>query len=352
MKLQTIVAWSLLSLCLVWNTACKQTNQPSGESDSSTDSNAATPQMQQEPASKDEAGDGDTARTTIAVIPKGTTHVFWNAVKHGAMAAGQEADVSIFWKGPVKENARAEQIQVVQQFIAQHVDGIVLAPLDYRALVAPVTAAKEAGIPVVIIDSALAGEPGTDFVSFIATNNLTGGLLAGEMMTDLLAGEGKVVVMRYIEGSASTSDRERGYLDAIAASTGIEVLSENQYAGPTAGEAQNSALNMMSLIRQADGIFCPNESSTYGMLLALRQEGLAGQVHFIGFDASPPLVEGLRLGDIDALIVQDPQAMGYLGVNAMVSHLAGEKVPAMQDTGVVLVRRENMDDPDIQRLLQ
>ena len=288
----------------------------------------------------------------IAVIPKGTTHVFWKSVEAGAREAGEELGVEIIWKGPLKENDRALQIQVVEQFISEGVDGIALAPLDRQALKNPVKTAQDKGIPVVILDSALDGEPGKDFVSFVATNNKNGGKLAGAEMARLLGGQGKVVLLRYQAGSASTTNREEGFLEALQGSPGISLLVENRYAGATAGEAKTAALNLLDQIRQADGVFCPNESSTLGMLLALQQESLAGKVHYVGFDASPPLVEGLKKGDIDALVVQNPHRMGYLAVKSVVQHIRGEEVEPVIDTGAALVTRDNMDDPEIRSLIE
>jgi len=292
-----------------------------------------------------------TSDLTLAVIPKGTTHVFWKSVEAGAKRAGTEQGVEIIWKGPLKENDRAHQIQVVQQFISQGVDGIVLAPLDLRALVAPVRQATGRGIPVVIMDSSLEGEPGTDFLSFVATDNTSGGRLGGEHLLELLGGNGRVVLLRYLVGSASTAAREEGFLEIMRESDGIEVLVDNRYAGPTAGEAKTQSLNMFDQVRRAEGIFCSNEPSTYGMLLALRQEGLAGQIRFVGFDASPPLVQALEAGEIDALVVQNPDRMGYEAVTTLVRHLRGESVPPVVDTGVALVTRENLNEPAIQALI-
>lgn len=291
-------------------------------------------------------------RYRIAVIPKGTTHVFWKSVERGATQAGEELGVETIWKGPLKENDRALQIQVVQQFISQGVDGIALAPLDLKALVGPVNAAREKGIPVVIFDSALDGRPGTDFVSFVATNNEQGGRLGGEHLARLLGGQGNVALLRYMVGSASTVNREKGFLGAIGQNPDISVIVENRYAGATAGEAKTQALNMLDQIRQADGVFCPNESSTMGMLLALQQEGLAGKIKFVGFDASPPLVKALTAGEIDALVVQNPRKMGYTAVDVLVRYLKGEQVEHNVDTGVVVVTRENMNDPDVKPLLE
>lgn len=287
----------------------------------------------------------------IAVIPKGTTHVFWKSVEAGALAAGKELGVEIVWKGPLKENDRAQQIAIVEQFISEGVAGIVLAPLDDTALQRPVTAAMAKKIPVVIIDSALKGEPGKDFVSFVATNNKNGGKMGGAELSRVLNNTGKVVLLRYQVGSASTDEREAGFLEAVGQHKDIKVIVDKRYAGATMGEAKTAALNMLDRLKEADGIFCPNESSTFGMLLALRQGNLAGKKKFVGFDTSPPLVEALEKSEIDALVAQDPTRMGYLGVKTLVDHIRGEQVPPAVDTGARLITRENLNDPDIKKLI-
>ncbi|MBK7644252.1 MAG: substrate-binding domain-containing protein [Planctomycetes bacterium] len=298
------------------------------------------------------APDGASAKPVYAVIPKGTTHVYWKAVERGAKAAGAELGVEIAWKGPLQEDDRAQQIQLVQQFTAQHVAGIALAPLDHTALVAPVRAAREAGIPVVIYDSGLDGTPGTDFLAYIATDNVKGGSIGGEELARLLPEGGDVVLLRYLVGSASTAQREQGFLDAIGKHTTLHCSVDNRYAGATGGEAKTAALNLMGELRKCKGVFCSNESATYGMLLALRQEGLAGKIRFVGFDSSPPLVEALKNGEIDALIVQDPRRMGALAVQTLEAQRTGGKVETTIDTGVVLVTREKLSDPAVQKLLE
>jgi len=288
----------------------------------------------------------------LAVIPKGTTHVFWKSVERGAKQAGQELGVDVVWKGPLNENDAAAQIQVIQQFTAEDVNGIVLAPLDHQALVNPVKAARDKNIPVVIFDSALDGTPGTDFVSFVATNNRVAGKLGGTHLADLLGNKGNVVLLRYLAGSASTEEREKGFLDAIAEHPGLKVLVENRYAGATAEEAKTQALNLLDQIKDAQGVFCPNESSTFGMLVALRQSNLIGKVKLVGFDASPPLIEALRNGEIAALVVQDPTGMGYKAVEALVNNIRGVQVEPILDTGAVLVTKENLDSPQVKKLLE
>lgn len=294
------------------------------------------------------------AKTTIAVIPKGTTHEFWKSIHAGAVKAQRELDIEIIWKGPLKEDDREDQIALVENFISRGVSGIVLAPLDDTALRVPVANAVRNGIPVVIIDSGLQSE---DFVSFVATDNYRGGRLAGADMAQRLNQKGKVIMLRYQEGSASTMKREQGFLDAIGEHSDIEIASSNQHGGATTESAYQASENLLAPLKDANGkltiqgIFCPNESTTFGMLRALQDAGLAGSVIFIGFDSSEKLVEALENDQIHGLVLQNPFRMGYLGVKTIVAHLQNQPVEKRVDTGVALVTKDNMNDPDIKDVL-
>jgi ribose transport system substrate-binding protein len=292
--------------------------------------------------------------TTIAVIPKGTSHVFWQSVRAGADRAAQELGVSVIWRGPLREDDRDSQISEVEGFISRGVSGIVLAPLDEAALAGPVADAARRRIPVVIIDSGLKG---TDYVSFVATDNDRGGRLAGERLAEVMHGAGTVVLLRYAEGHESTSRREEGFLDAIREHPGIEVISSNQYGGTDVEGYHKRAEALLARYKRADGtlgvggLFCPNESSAFAMLRVLQDNGWAGKVRFVGFDSSVNLVAALRAGELDGLVLQDPVRMGYLGVRTLVAHLRGEPVDRRIDTGVQVATRENMDQPAIRSLL-
>ena len=239
--------------------------------------------------------------------------------------------------------------------MSRGVSGIVLAPLDESALAVPVANAVQRGIPVVIIDSGLKGE---GYISFVATDNRKGGRLAGEQLARLLGGKGKVVLLRYTEGSDSTNNREEGFLEALKENPGIQVLSSNQYGGADVESAYKKSEALLSNYKQPDGrlalegIFCPNESTSFAMLRVLQDNGWAGKVRFVGFDSSDNLAKGLRDGLVDALVLQDPVRMGYLGVKTMVDHLQGKPIEKRIDTGVHVVTRENMSQPEMKELLQ
>jgi len=298
----------------------------------------------------------DKKKLTIAVIPKGTTHEFWKSIHAGSNKAAEElkaqgTDIEVIWKGPLREDDREQQIQVVEGFAAQGVSGIVLAPLDDRALVRPVADARRAGVPTVIIDSGLQSD---EFVSFVATDNRKGGSLAADRMGQLLGGKGKVLVLRYAEGSASTTERETGFIETIKQKfPEIELVSTDQYAGATRDTAKRASENLLNRFGdQVQGIFTPNESSTAGMLLALEDIGKAGKVSFVGFDVSQRFIDALNAGQLHGIVVQNPFNMGYLGVKTMVDNLLGRTVEKKIDTGVMLVTKENMQSPEVQTLLR
>lgn len=292
-------------------------------------------------------------RLKIAVIPKGTTHEFWKSVHAGAMKASKELDVEIVWKGPLKEDDLKAQIDVVNTFVAQGVSGIVVAPLNDAALRAPVKAAVAAKIPVVVFDSDLQGD---DHTSFVATDNQAAGKLAGEAMAKVLGDKGNLLVLRYQEGSASTQNRERGFLDAVKGKPDLKLVSDNQYGGATTESAfQKSESLLIAHKAQTgaiQGVFTPNESTTFGMLQALKKSTVNKKVKLIGFDSSDKLVAALREGDIEGLVVQNPFNMGYLAVKTMTDHLRGKPVEKRIDTGARYVDKSNIDDPQVKEVMQ
>ncbi len=331
MKTQRFLVWALC-LCTLLAVSCKK------KPDTSQGGGAA--------------GDAP-AKLRVAVIPKGTTHEFWKAVHAGAEKAAREVNVEVIWKGPLKEDDLKSQVDLVQSFTAQGVSGIVLAPLNDTALGAPVKAARDAKVPVVIFDSDLKDK---SYVSFVATDNHAAGRLAGERMGKLLGGKGSILMLRYQEGSASTNHREEGFLEAIRQFPEIKIASENRYGGATTESAHAASENLLLAQNAAkgtiNGIFTPNESTTFGMLLALQKADLAGKVHFIGFDSSEKLIAGVNAGQIDALVLQDPLKMGYLAVKTLAAHLHKQAIDARIDTGATLVDRDNLKSPEIAELVK
>lgn len=298
----------------------------------------------------------DSGALRIGVVPKGSTHEHWKRVHVGAEKAAAEfrkagVPVEVLWKAPIREDDREQQVQVVEGFISQRVNGLVLAPLDSHALLRPVEEAAQSGVPTVIFDSALA-DP-AKAVSYVSTDNEKGGRLAARRMGTVLNGTGTVLMLRYQEGSAATEERERGFLEELeTAFPGVTVISSDQYAGATRDTAKRTSENLLNRYAETvNGIFTPNESSTAGMLLALQDIHKAGAVSFVGFDYSAAFLEPLRKGELNGFVVQNPVNMGYLSVKTMVDHLRGQAVPKTVDTGVLMVTLDNLADPEVQAVI-
>ena len=290
---------------------------------------------------------GGSGKPKIAVIPKGVSHNFWLSIKAGADDAGKEFGAEIIWKGPAKETDYTQQINIVEDFVNKKVDGIVLAPSSGDSLVNPAKKAKEAGIPVVIIDSGIKWE---DYVSYISTDNFKGGVIAAERMAEILGGKGKVAILANDTGSVSTEEREKGFKETIEKKFPNIKIVAFDYGGADRAKSANKAEDFITRIPDLNGIFASNESSAVGALRAINVKAVQGKVKLVGFDSSPDIVAGVKAGIIDSLVLQDPYKMGYEGVKAILNHKNGKPVERRIDTGVELLTKENMDTPKMQKL--
>lgn len=288
-------------------------------------------------------------KRVIAVIPKGVAHFFWQSVHAGAEAAGKEFGVEVVWKGPAQETDYSGQINIVEDAINRRVDGIVLAPSHGDALVPIVERAQKEGIPVTIFDSGISTET---YLSYVATDNRHGGVVAAERLAERLGGKGKVAILGVKAGSVSTDEREQGFQDTIKKKfPGISIVAF-QYGDADRAKSLDRAIDILTANADLDGMFASNESSTVGAVQAIKQKGLAGKVILGGFDSSPNLVEDLKTGAIDSLVLQDPFKMGYEGVKAIVDKLNGQTPQRRLDTGVKLLTKENLDTPEMQQLIK
>ena len=285
----------------------------------------------------------------IAVIPKATSHIFWLAVKAGAVSAGKEFGVEIEWNGPAAETDYARQIQIVDSAIARHVDGIVLAASDRKSLTQVVDRAMSAGIPTTIFDSGLDSE---NFTSFVATGNVEAGRMAGREMGRLLNGKGKVAMIQNVPGSVSTQDRETGFEEALAKEfPGIQLV-QKLYGMSERAKSMAAAENMLTAHPDLDGLFGSSEPSASGSILALNARGRNGKVKLVGFDVNETMVEGMRAGTLHAMVLQDPFRMGFEAVKSVVDKINGKNPPKRMDLPAVVVNSANLDSPDMQRLVK
>jgi len=284
----------------------------------------------------------------FAVIPKSQAHIFWQAVHAGAASAAREAQVAIEWNGPAVETDFTRQISITDDFINRHVDGILLAPTDRDALVPVIRRARQAGIPISIFDS---GANTEDYTSFVATDNYGGGVLAARRLAEILGKHGKVAMIAVMPGGASTLAREQGFRETLGREFPDLKLVAWQYGMSDRARSLAVTEDILTAHPDLDGIFASNESSTIGAVQALKARGLGGKVKIVGFDSSPSLIDDLRAGVVDSVVLQDPFQIGYQGLKTILDQRAGHTPPKRIDLPPTLVTRENLSQPKIQHLL-
>jgi ribose transport system substrate-binding protein len=284
----------------------------------------------------------------IAVVPKSQSLVFWQSVHAGAEAAAQELKVRVLWNGPASETDFAPQINIVEDFINRGVDAIAVAPNHGKALAPVVEKAMNQSIPVTIFDSGIETDK---YVSYVSTDNYQGGVLGANRLAERLKGKGKVALLGVVAGSVSTNEREKGFQETLKSKyPGLELVAF-QYGMGDQARSLAVAEDILNAHPDLDGIFASNESSTVGAVQAVKGLKRAGRVVVVGFDSSRTLIEDLQAGVLDSLVHQDPFEIGYEAVRTLVDKLGGKTPERRIATKVYLVTRENLNTPEIQRLV-
>jgi ribose transport system substrate-binding protein len=285
-------------------------------------------------------------KKVVAVIPKGSSHLFWQSVHAGAAKAAKETGVDIVWNGPPSETDYSGQLQIVDAMINRHVDAIALAPIDRKVMVSVVERGTSQNIPMIIFDS---GVDTDKFVSQVATDNYKAGVIAAQRMGKILAGKGKILMTAVQPGAASTEAREKGFEDTLAKEFPDVHIIDKRFGMAEIAKSLTVTENMLTAHPDVDAIFASNESSSMGAAQALR--GRRGHIKLVGFDSSPTLLDDLKSGLIDSLVVQNPFEMGYQSVMMAVKRFKGEPVPKIDDLAPRLVDLSNLNEPDVQAQL-
>ena len=286
----------------------------------------------------------------IVFIPKSSDQIFWDIMRGGVNEAISEiGNINLTWRGPAYNDDTDAQIRILQIYTRPGVDAIIIAPTDRQRLVEPIKKAAEEGIKVIVVDSAFNG---TSHQNFITTDNYTSGQLAAKRLAESLHKQGNIVVFRIVAGSASTDDRAQGFIHYLNEHAPNMKIIADIYGGGSRGKARHSADELLKKLPDIDGIFAVNESSTDGVLRALRDAGRAQKTKLVGFDSSDFLFDGLEKHDVDALIVQDPRQMGYLSIRAAVDAINNSSIKDKTIfTPAKLVTLENYLTPEIRKLI-
>lgn len=285
---------------------------------------------------------------TIAVVPKANSHLFWQTVQAGAISAGRDLHVRVEWNGPAQETEYSRQIQIVDSMIARRVDGLAVAAADRTALNASLDRAAAAGIPVTVFDS---GVDSTKYMTFVATDNYEAGKTAARKLAALVLGKGNVAMVMHAPGSASSMDRERGFDEVMRTEFPNIQIVARQFGMSDRSKAMAAAENILSAHTDVAGIFASAEPSSVGTALAVKARGLSGKIRFVAFDSSEGLVEDLKGGVVDALVVQDPFKIGYEAVKTLADKLNGKTPPRQMDLSARVITKDDLQKPAIRALL-
>ncbi len=286
------------------------------------------------------------AAEDVAVIVKTNNSSYWQVVNKGAQAAAKELGIKITYDGPAQETDINNQVSMVENAINRQVKGIVLAPCDPNALVKVAEKAKSSGIALIGIDSAL----NTKCDSFLTTNNVAAGKKAAQELIKRAGKKGKVALMLYVAGAGSCVDRAKGFTDEIKAKTKMKIVGP-YYSDADSAKALNQMTDVLAANPDLKAVFAANEPTAIGVGKAIEQAGKAGKIVAVGFDGAPILQDYTAKGVYQAIMVQSPYNMGYLGVKAAWDKINGKKIEEFIDTGVFAVTTKNIKTDEAQKAL-
>lgn len=286
---------------------------------------------------------------------EGFHNAFWDALKDGAQQEAWDQGVELAYVAvppAFAQDPAAGQAAVVRQALKAGVAGVVITPGDRLKLVAVVQEAVLAGVPVVCIDAPIES---TLLSAIVATNNYQGGLAAARRMATRMGATGRVVVLSHPSAAQNQAIHDR--LEAFASglrqfAPGIQILSDNR-----AGQAtpETDAVVAEGLLRdypEATGFYAVSGGGLIGALRALRATGRAGKVTLIGWDADAESLQGLRNAEVDAILQQDPRAMGRLGVRAVLDAIRGKAPNRSVGIEATLLTRDTLETPRARELLK
>ncbi|HET8853784.1 MAG TPA: substrate-binding domain-containing protein [Ktedonobacteraceae bacterium] len=285
----------------------------------------------------------------IAVIPKAIGFDFWEQVHKGAVcAASKQQNVTIIWNGVTAETNVTGQIDLLTGYITQHVNGLVYAATDAKALTQVTTQALQQNVPVINIDSGTNPQPPN--VPLFATDNVASANKAADLLAQSLNSKGKVALIEFQPGSATNDQRASGFKQELAKYPGMQLVAD-QPSHSDYNTALTVAEDILTAHPDLNGIFAANEPSVLGAAEAARRIGKAGKVVIVGWDAAPDEIKDVQAGIISDLVVQNPFRMGYDSVNAMVKIIRQHATVTSEDTGVTFLSQSNLNDPKVQAVL-
>lgn len=284
----------------------------------------------------------------IVLIPKGVndSNVFWADVVEGAEIAALERSVELTVLAPSFETEIEIQNRLIEEAVEMRPDAIVLAPGDYTKTIPYAKKVEEAGIKLVILDSVMEEEMGC---CVVATDNLKAGWRMGDYMKPYLNKDSVIGIIEHTKGSSTAAQREQGLREALGEYE--KNIVDIRFGESSYDKSYEQTKEMLTENPDIDVIFTLNEDSSAGAARAVRDMGLRGMVSMVGFDSSQEEIQFLESGIFDAIVVQRPVNMGYLGISMAYQAARSQEVPGEVESGSVLITKETIYTEENQKLL-
>jgi len=282
-----------------------------------------------------------TLKHRIVIVTKALDSEFWQTLKSGAEeAARQHPDIELSVLAPEREINIDQQVSIIEDQILKKVSALVVVPGGIAEVTPVLDKAKAAGIPVLIVDN---DTPWPGKLCYIGTDNRVGGKLAGDYLSKILGGHGKVAIIRGVLGVVSHDDRVAGFQDAISQAPGIQLVTI-QPANSERAVALTVMENLLTSHPDLNAVFATNDQMALGAMEGVAAQHLGGKIFVVGFDAGKEAVRAVKSGTVSAVVAQYPANMGRQAVEAAIKAIQGQPVPKVIDTGTALVTKENADE--------
>lgn len=272
-------------------------------------------------------------------------YVFWETIRMGAQLAAKEEEIPFEYVGPLEEKDVDKQVEIMNSKIEEGANIILLAAADKERLALSVENAKKKGITLVSVDSSVVGQ-----TEIVATDNVAAAQELTHYLLESINNEGEVIMLNFVQGASTANEREQGYDLVMAGQAKVKQL-PTVYTEGTTESAYKKAKEIIKQYPNLKGLVGANQYMTEGICLAIEELGLSKKIKVVGFDSSNVIIEALEKGIIEAILVQKPFNMGYLGVKVAVDLFDGKKVEQDTDTGYKLITADTLYDTENQKLL-
>jgi len=290
------------------------------------------------------------SRHTIAFIPQTTGTELWEAAHVGAQIAGQRTGFRVYWNAPTRDDDVQRQIELIDAAVKKHDAGLIVAPIQYLALISPLREALARHIPVAVVSTSLPLPPGNGLV-YLLSDDETAGRLAARRLGSLLQGRGTIAILGINPNLTALVIRAQAFEATMAAEFPAISIVDRRAASPASAEAGETAQDVLLEHPGLDAVFGLNSTATEGALTAVRLLHKTPAVRIVGCDQELDLMEGIRQGEIDAIIVQNSYSIGFQAVTAVAAERDGQTVAPQVLVPPLLVTRDNINTPEVQSIL-